>query len=126
MEEIEISKTEQELGKLVGILLSAYAVEQVQGVPLKQVQVDHLFSEYTPQVLTWRQDALSDRTGPLNLMDFALFVQFQLLGSVVSLSMLLEEAQKLLPAYERAKLALKVGAQGYAQKAGDRMEKLLG
>jgi len=125
-EEIKLSNAEKEGGVLAQTLITAYAMEQIQGEPLKPAQVDYLFSAHVVEALKWRMDILPDRSGPLTLLDFALYTLFKLLGSVVSLSLMLEAADALLPTYEKAKLALKSQGPGYAQRAADRMEKVLG
>jgi hypothetical protein len=124
--EIKLSNAEKEGGKLAQILITAYAMEQIQGEPLKPLQVDQLFSEHMDAALRWRVETLPDRSGPLNLLDFALFTLFQLLGSIVSLSLMLGEADRLLPSYEKTKFALRVAGPTLAKQAGERMEKVLG
>lgn len=125
-DEIQLSRAEREMGVLTQTFITAYAVEQVQGAPLTPTQVEEFFSAYMANVLDWRSEYLEDRTGPLTLLDFAIYTLFQLLGSVVSLSLLLHEANGMLSTTDVMKLALRSSTRDYAQKAADRMEKALG
>lgn len=125
-DEIKLSNSEKEGGKLAQILITAYAMEQIQGEPLKPAQVEQLFSEHMDAAMKWREETLEERTGPLSLLDFALYTFFQLLGSVVTLSLMLEEADKLLPSYEKTKFALRVAGPTLVKRAGGRLEKVLG
>lgn len=124
-DEIKLSNAEKEGGKLAQLLITAYAMEQIQGEPLKPLQVDELFSEHMDAAIGWRTDTMPDRSGPLTLLDFALYTLFQLLGSVVSLSLMLGEVEQLLPSFEKAKFALRASGPTFVKKAGDRMEKVL-
>jgi hypothetical protein len=124
-EEIKLSQEEREARALVKLLIVGYAVEEVQGQPLKAVQVDQIFSTHVAPALKWRMETLDERKGPLTLMDFAFYTLFQVLGSVVILSLMLEEADKLVPSSEKAKLALRLAGSTFAKKAGNRLELLL-
>lgn len=124
-DKIELSQGEKEAGALVKILIAGYAIEQIQGVPLKAAQVDELFGEHVSPALKWRMETLEDRTGPLTLMDFAIYTLFQILGGYVAANVVLTEVSDVTPGMDAVKMALRMSGRAYAEKAAARMELVL-